>query len=200
MRGYAPAATFAVLALLALCPGCRGIPLRAEPTPPPADQPEPCPPVIVEPPESLPSAEDLLLQEVERALDASDNASAIVLLEEALQQPGIDPSRRAQVRFQLAMLFADPGSPVHDRDRARTELERVDEEGPGSSAARQADVVLALLEVLQGAEKSAADEGERARRVSRQLQVMERDLGICRDDVERIKQILLPDEAPPPGR
>jgi hypothetical protein len=164
------------------------------------EQPEPCPPVVQEPVEPLPSAEDLLLQEVDRALDASDTASAIVLLEEALQQPGIAPSRRAQVRLQLAMLFADPASPEHDRERARTELERVEDEGPGSGASRQADAVLALLEALEGLEKSAADEGERARGLSKRLQEVERNLGICREDVERIKQILLPDDEPPSPR
>lgn len=184
----------AIVLVAAALLGCRAA--RRPPVvvaPPPAERVPPAPAVAL-PPSPTPLA--LRLDAARRARRDGDVDEAARLLAEAVALPDADLAERAWARLELGLLYADPGSPLHDADQAELHLARLAAEAPGTPAAAMGAVLRRVLAQALAAEIGSAAASASAAELGEALAVARARLVRREQELERIKEVLLGDPAP----
>ena len=194
-RAPAPRTAAVIAALLAAVAGAPGCtrpeahsvsgPLKTGPTlggEPQATESSPMPP-----PGEVSSA----MQAGRRAEAAGDLLGAAEFYEHVAMMPEASATQIADAHFALAMLGAGPGSVQRDDDMARMHLRRMLEADPDHPRAREASLLLGVMDELGALHSRAAEltaESDTVRQVITELLAK---LDEKEKELQRVKQVLL---------
>jgi hypothetical protein len=182
----------ALLAALACAPGCTrpeahsvAGPLKTGPTlggEPQAAESSPMPP-----PGEVSSA----MEAGRRAESAGDLMAAAEFYEHVAMMPEASGTQVADAHFALAMMAAGPGSEQRDDDIARMHLRRMLDADPDHPRAREAALLLGVMDELGALHVRAAEltaESDNVRQIVTELLAK---LDEKEKELQRVKQVLL---------
>ena len=152
----------------------------AKPEPPPDPEPAP-PPVPTPPPVDY-------FQRGEELFGGGDYARAAEAYEKFLYDSPTE-KHKDQALFQLAIIYAVPGSPTHDLQKAILLLKRVAANFPESPWKAQAQLILDLQADVDRLKSETKEKDERIRDRNERIREMEERIVRLTSELEKLKKI-----------
>ncbi len=121
-------------------------------------------------------------------------ADAAAAYEAALDQPGMSPGKD-RVLYRLGLAYAAPSSPVCDTTKARSRLDQLLTHHPHSQFREPAEVVLQLLDALDGATTLQESLVEETAALKLQMATVQTENKVKETTVSRLKAALAESQA-----
>jgi len=149
-------------------------------------------PQSLEPPSVPPPGEvDSALQAAQRAEAAGDAAGAIEFYEHVTMMPDASSVQMAEAHLALAMLSADPNAPQRDVEQARAHLRQMLQLEPDHPRARDASLLLALLDEIGTLQSRTAELTAQSDTIRSSVTELIAKLDEKERELQKVKQVLL---------